>query len=261
MNQKPRILCTGHSHMSALLRAHRDNFRGGDWNFDMDFLRLQADDYKPNFVEGKDGERKLNDLIGRHMRHKAVTRPADAIVSFLFGNEVNAVAMLRHRPDFDFHVPGDDTPVDSGVEIVPYGALRDMINFRVEDRVKPFVVEARAQFTGPIYVAPPPPPIPDEAHILANPGGFKDLAAERGVSPAPLRLKLWRLYCEILREQVEAAGGQMLELPAAAFDGDGYLKKDYWHWDPTHGNFAYGELIIRHILSALFSLTPERIAA
>ena len=85
-----------------------------------------------------------------------------------------------------------------------------MISFRVEDRVKPFVAEARAQYDGPIYVAPPPPPIPDEAHILANPGGFKDLAAERGVSPAPLRLKLWRLYCEVLREQVEAAGGPVL---------------------------------------------------
>lgn len=258
MTSKPRILCTGHSHLSAVLRAHRDNFRGDDWNFELDFLRFQAEAYKPNFVEDDAGGNVLNELIGRHMRHKSVRRPADAIVNFLFGNEVNAMALLRHNPPFDFHKPDDDAPVEKGAAIVPYGALRDMIGFRIEDRVTPFVREARSQYDGPIYVMPPPPPNPDAAHILANPGAFKDLAAKRGVAPPPLRRKMWRLYCDVLREKVEAAGAQILDPPKDAFDNEGYFRKDYWHWDPTHGNFAYGELVIRHILATLFALTPER---
>ena len=227
----------------------------------MDFLRLQAEDYKPNFVEAEGEPRQINDLIGRHMRHKAVTRPADAMVALFFGNEVNAMAMLRHRPPFDFHMPGDAGPLDPEASIVPYGALRDMIGFRIQDRVKPFITEARARYDGPILIAPPPPPIPDENHILANPGGFREMAEKRGISPAPLRRKLWQLYCDVLREHAESAGAKLLPLPERAFDESGYFRKDFWHWDPTHGNFAYGELMIRHILSEVFSLTPERIAA
>lgn len=262
MTSKPRILCTGHSHLSAIARAYRDNFRGDGWNFEFDFLRFQSDTYQPNFVESDAVGPVLNELIGRHIRHKAVRRPADAMVNFIFGNEVNAMALLRHRPEFDFHAPGSDgAPVGEGASIVPYGALRDMLGFRIDDRVTPFVVEARKHYDGPVYVCPPPPPIPDETHILANPGAFKAMARKRGVAPPPLRRKMWRLYCEVLREKVEAAGGQILEQSEATYDADGYFKKDYWHWDPTHGNFAYGEMVIRHILSTLFSLTPEKVAA
>ncbi|MGB0852484.1 MAG: hypothetical protein ACPGVA_05305 [Pikeienuella sp.] len=261
MTKTPRILCFGHSHMAAVQRAYRDNFNSGEWNFDMNFLRLQADEYQPNFVDVAGGERKLNDLIGRHIRHKSVARPADAVVGFVYGNEVNSMAMLRFQPDFDFHFPGDETPVMPDAEVVPFGAIRDMIRFRIEDRISPYVAAARSGYEGKVCIVPPPPPIADEAHIRAHPGGFKAGMEARGISPAPLRLKLWRLYRDILREQVEAAGGQLLDVPPTASDADGFLKNDYWHWHPTQGNFVYGELMIRHILSALFAVSPERNAA
>ena len=52
-----------------------------------------------------------------------------------------------------------------------------------------------------------------------------------------------------IREAIEDLGCAYLPAPAAARDADGFLRLDFAA-DPTHGNEAYGELLIRAIEAA-----------
>jgi hypothetical protein len=60
---------------------------------------------------------------------------------------------------------------------------------------------------------------------------------------------MWRLSARLLREAVENLGSRYLPAPVAARDADGFLRLEYAA-DPTHGNEAYGELLIRAIEDA-----------
>lgn len=260
MTDTPKLLCIGHSHLSAVHQAHQDNFKGDGWNFDAAFMRLQAETYKPNIVEDG-GEKALNPVIERHFKHRIKKYQPDAVAAFLMGNEMNAVVMLQHDEPFDFILPGDDEPPADGARIVPFAAMRALLEDRIEWNVARYLKMMRANYDGPILLTPPPPPIADASHIAAHPGAFGDLARKKGVSPAPLRRKVWRLYVEVLRGVVGDLDVTLAEPPAAAFDADGYFKSDYWHTDPTHGNPLYGRKVMEHVLSTLFNIEPERSAA
>jgi hypothetical protein len=66
------------------------------------------------------------------------------------------------------------------------------------------------------------------------------------VAGAGLRWRMWRLTSQLLRAEVAALGGIFLPVPAEACDQEGFLRLDHAA-DPTHGNEAYGELLIRAI--------------
>ena len=78
---------------------------------------------------------------------------------------------------------------------------------------------------------------------------FKGLIAERGVSPALLRFKLWRLHSGLYREACAALGVEFLPVPLEMQDVEGMLVPQAWNPDPTHVNALYGQHVLARLMA------------
>jgi hypothetical protein len=170
------------------------------------------------------------------------------VASLIGGNAHNALALIRHPRGYDFRLPGNEQgpPHTVGDEPLPFdlvhGALLahlggDLIRLRLlRDAVGPFV-----------HVESPPPLRDDDLIRERADTFFKDRAiATLGVAPAGLRWRMWRLNAMIFREAVEALNCRFLPVPREVQDEDGFLKPELAA-DATHGNAAYGEIIIQAV--------------
>jgi hypothetical protein len=114
-----------------------------------------------------------------------------------------------------------------------------------------------------VFHLAPPPPKQDVDHILSNPDSDFTKAGilENGVSPAPLRLKLWELQMRVLRKLCEEWDVGLVPPPGEAVDSSGFLKRDYYAKDATHANAAYGELVLRQLerLAAQGEMVAQKI--
>jgi hypothetical protein len=174
------------------------------------------------------------------------------IVSCLMGNEHNYLSMLNHPRRFDFFLPSrPDLPTDESTQILPFALVEDVLRSRME-KFRLYLSELCPISNRPFIHIPPPPPIAHASHIEKYPARFEKRLHRLGVSPAPFRLKMWLLTCEIQRQLCEDAGVMFYRLPDAVFDRDGFLAQGYWSEDPTHGNGAYGKVLLDDISATSF---------
>lgn len=260
MSDVSKLLGIGHSHLSAVIRAYRAEFAGEGWNFAFAPLRLQTAQIGPNIIE-ENGHRTLTDDVVRRVKHVTRRIEPDAICGFFMGNEVNALAMVNHERPFDFHWPEMEMPAMDGVEVIPFGLMKQQMRHLYQRNAGLFCAAVRKEYDGRILIVPPPPPNPSEQHIRSHPGKFGQLIRRHGLAPASVRLKMWMLYCEVLREEAAQSGAEVFNIPTNAFDQNGFFAETFWNNDPTHGNVTYGRLVLTSLLEKLFSLAPERIPA
>lgn len=93
-----------------------------------------------------------------------------------------------------------------------------------------------------------PPPCGDENHIRTFPGVFRPRLSQ-GVSPMDLRRKLYDIQTDLFRQACTAIGVDFIDTPDNAVDAQGAMKREFWNRDPTHGNAAYGRLVLNQVLS------------
>jgi hypothetical protein len=243
-----KILALGHSHLSALMRAGRRlNNTAAPGEALLHFVRLNHKTCLPNFST-EAGLRKVHPDLQRRLRFVLNRDAPKALFLSLMGNEYNTIGMLKHPEPFDFHWPEMDLPADTSLQIIPFDLMKAQMRALADSNCLLFWRFFASFYTGPMYMVPPPPPIANEAHILSYPGAFADRVAEFGLSKPEFRLKMWMLYCDVLREAVADSSTTFVELPRAIFEG-GYLKSAYWKEDPTHGNEAYGALVLQTMLA------------
>ena len=77
----------------------------------------------------------------------------------------------------------------------------------------------------------------------------------RGPAPADLRLALYALQSEVLRDLAREHDAVFVEPPGHLFDRVGFLRPEFANADPTHGNATYGREMVNEILAA------QRVAA
>jgi hypothetical protein len=176
-----------------------------------------------------------------------IARHAPRIVSVIGGNVHNALALVRNARPYDFLLAGDDgPPSDEGAELIPAALIRATLLRKLQ----PDFARLRAlhAVTGPFLHAESPPPVRDDAYIAARAEAWFRDGSQGGiaVAGAGLRWRMWRLTSLLLRDAVEAMGCGFVPVPASVQDPDGFLRLDCAA-DPTHGNEAYGEAMIRAI--------------
>lgn len=176
-----------------------------------------------------------------------ITRHRPRVASVIGGNAHNALALMRHPRPFDFLLPdGSGPPPDAGSELIPFGQMRAALETRLEtDLARLRACEAAA---GSFLHLESPPPLRDGDYITAHAEPwFRDAAGATVVAAGiGVRWRAWRLASQILREAVEELGCRYLPVPPEAQDPDGFLQP-WLAADPTHGNEAYGEILIRAI--------------
>jgi len=179
------------------------------------------------------------------------------------GNQ-HALFMFLDKP-FDFALashPG--LVVDEGVDLVPELQLRDIWLPSMSPLEN---VLTRMLDTGgprPIVLGTPPPKADNEAirrGMQVHADFFTKLASDRGLdyekaqlAPAYLRLKLWFLLQQMMRETAERLAVEFWAVSASAMTEEGYLPPEYWAEDATHANAAYGAIMLDEYEKRLFAL-------
>lgn len=92
-----------------------------------------------------------------------------------------------------------------------------------------------------------PPPFGDRTHVERHPG---KLGGENPppVAPDDLRMTLYRMQTDSYRRIAEKLGAAFVTPAPETLDDRGFLASGFYAADPTHGNAAYGKVMLDAIL-------------
>ncbi len=233
-----RVIVIGHSHIVALKNAGQKLSRTSDLDFS--FVNLNA--ALPATLSSSAASSAEHDFC-RMVRESA----AEVVVSCVGGNAHTIFGLLEHPQPFDFIDPDEpDLPLDDTRQLVPYTAIRESLASQMNAELQELAILRRQVDLSLIHLESPPAN-PSETHIRQNPGAFKSLMDERGVAPATIRYKLWRVQSSIMYAACERLGVSFLPVPTEAQDEQGMMVARAWNPDPTHANAWYGGRVLNQI--------------
>jgi len=182
--------------------------------------------------------------------------PDDLVVSMIGGNQHAVYSTVQHRHRFDFFSPDVDFIDEAAPQIIPYRAIEDVFDTGLRTGDGRSLEALNAATKARIVHVLSPPPKEDSAHIVQyHETAFKKDLPKRGVSAAELRLKFWKLQSRVMRRICSELDIEVMEPPKRAVDEAGFLRSEFYAADATHGNWRYGERIIREV-ERLFSEAP-----
>ena len=245
-------LVVGQSHVAAIraaARTHREAFPDEPRTRVIHTVEEVHAPELENVVNGDYSRASFGPQL-RSAIEDQIARHAPRVASVIGGNVHNVLALIRHPRPFDFLLAGDPgPPLGEGAELIPEALVRAVLGARLA----PDFARLRALkgIVGPFLHIESPPPVRNDAFIASRAEqAFRDRTGAPVVPADPgLRWRMWRLSSRLVQDAVEAMGCTYLPAPAAARDPDGFLRLEFAA-DPTHGNEAYGELLIRAIESA-----------
>lgn len=219
-----RLVFLGDSHAHAVIRASRV-LRQDSGVVAVD-VRLVAD---PT-VKSKE---ILPDLASRYK--------ADAVFCCVGGMEYNLLGLVESPEPFDF-LYGSESWILPGRKLVPQGLIRAALIARMRS-AKGRTEKIRSQFDCPFIWVAPPPPFGDLEGTQKWPTAFVSIV-EQGIAPKEIRQKWYSAQIDLLQEDCRQAGIGFMPAPAQALDEQGFLRREFWDRDPTHGNAEYGAAVI-----------------
>ncbi|MBN8291137.1 hypothetical protein JI664_04080 [Rhodobacter sp. NTK016B] len=194
------------------------------------------------------GDRSLNEIIEAC---KDLT-PDDLLVSVIGGNQHSVTGLVQHDVPFDILEPDEPAPTDaSGVTYVPRSSVFATFERGLRSNDCQRILQlAKAGPQQTVHMAAPPPK-EDDAHIMKRfETKFIEMGlAERGLSPKPLRRKLWRIQNDALRKILSEDDIELLMPPAETVTESGFLEPAFYANDATHANPAYGALLIEQAVA------------
>lgn len=188
-------------------------------------------------------ERELHPDFLAHVEALLQRDGSPMLVSCIGGALHTGLGLLQHPEPFDFVIPSrPDLPLASDAAILPFAAIKTTMQRRLNFDF--FVLRKLSQALAvPVVHFCCPPPAKDEDFVYETmPPRLREDVMQAGVSPAPLRLKLWKLEADLFEETCAAVGIRFVPPPREALDGD-YLAGPY-RKNASHGNAAYGRLVL-----------------
>ncbi len=241
-----KIALLGHSHIHAIKRGivllddkHKQMFDGSYFHF-------RQKQYLPHFED--EGLLNMNPEL-LHDLAEALSG-AEIVLLTIIGNEHNVFGLANHPRPFDFILRGsDDHEIDQHAEFIPQDFVETaMLEYCIEGAPIFKTIRKLVPAETPIYQLQSPPPISDNGYILAHPDRYEKRFERHGVAPKNLRLKLWKLYSQIIQGYCADAGITYVPVPDAAKDDEGFLFREGWGNEPTHASPAYGKLVWQDLL-------------
>lgn len=244
----PKILVLGHSHLTSLLDAYKEQARENR-AVDLVFYQFLREDrshivniaghwqYHPDCV------RELRDLI-------ATTQP-ETLVVMLQGEQAILCGLTGPEKPFEFYFPNEAQQFDEAMEIIPFDILMEFCKEQ-HGLIPPLLDQIKSMTTAPAFALSPPPPVGSSALILSHPRA-RELAAGRELTPIIWRYRIWKLHVLALRTLYQQKGVQFIDPPGESYGEDGCLLQRFWS-DALHANSRYGHLLLRqlndHVTSA-----------
>ncbi len=175
--------------------------------------------------------------------------PDDVVLSMIGGNQHAVFSTIQHPRPFDFFTPELKSALQGEIEIVPYRAFEEVFAKGLRKGDGQSIKALRAATTARVVHIIPPPPKADNAHIERHHESLfaKDGLANHGVSPPELRLKFWNLQTQVLGALCGEIDVELMMPPERTVDESGFLRPEFYARDATHGNWRYGERVLREI--------------
>lgn len=176
----------------------------------------------------------------------------DLIVSTIGGNQHQTLALIQHPDRFDVMLPGDfETIPDQSCSLIPYAQLFETLERGIKNKDGARLKILREAAGAKVVHLIPPPPKEDAEHIMRRheTDFAKSGIAEKGISPAALRKKVWQIQVAALRSTCSEIDVDLLDPPVGTLDEHGFLGREYYADDATHGNTKYGERILRQLFA------------
>lgn len=230
MMKNPPILVVGQSHTEALITAQRRLEYP-----DMEIANLNAHHRELKVVE----KIKMDGYLPSRERRTLVA-------SMIGGNFYNTFGLIENVIRFDFAVPKeDDFVLAEDRLLITYELIKHYFTDVMNRGFLQSIKAVRDHYAPSKFVhICSPPPISDNEHIVAHPGGVFKSKVQLGVTPSKLRRKLYDLHSLVIEEFCNAERIDLLFPPRKAVTDDGFLARPYWMADPTHANEAYGQLVL-----------------
>ena len=244
-----KVFVTGHSHSRAIIDAV-DNLRRIDPNYShqVEYLLMLDPEYAP-WRTWVNGEVQFNVHLVRSIEQKLTQLNPDIVVVTFEGAMHFIHGFLNHAKPFDFYEK--NTEPEPGVDLVPYALVRMFYAHDVTQILKILIpMKLVAPASNFFYVAPPPP-LEDELEILPFLAEDFEEIRDLGVAHPEFRLKMWRLYVDVLEQATASYGVQFLSAPATTLTPAGYLKPQFYA-DCLHANALYAIEVLAQIEQAQF---------
>lgn len=185
----------------------------------------------------------------------------DLVVSMVGGNQHAVYSTIQHPQRFDFFAPEAKSSAEADAAIVPYRVIEQVFDIGLRKGDGKLLEAIRAATTARVVHILPPPPKADNEHITQHHETlFKKDLPELGVSSPELRLKFWNLQKRVLVQICAELGIEVVMPPKRAVDEAGFLRPEFYARDATHGNWLYGERILREIERLRSEPSPARAA-
>lgn len=232
-----QILVLGSSHTTAILRASK-----GQPNIRVLWVKNPA-------KEDPKGDITTEEALA----FSASLSPNDILAITWLGTHHNIFGLLQHETPFDFYEPGSPELPDCSKQIIPYDALRDL--FLTTIRTDKFVRSLAKATQAKTYILATPPVKGDQEFMQSKLEVYRGISVEtKGITPANIRAKIWRLEELCLNIYCSDLGIKYLSAPDESLTEDGYLKPEFYH-DGTHANIAYGAMVANQLYKLSGAIT------
>lgn len=171
------------------------------------------------------------------------------------GNQHNVHFLLESAERFSVYPASGPWADGRSRPLIPRSLFREFFAPSVE-RLRAVLARSNG---ARVIVLGTPPPKPD-GHVrdrLHNEPLLADAAASLGmtpstleVTPLPVRVELWRITQELLREVADTFGAPFVAVPEKALSG-GALTSDMSYPDVTHANGLWAEIMVDATTAAL----------
>ncbi|WP_230534254.1 hypothetical protein [Microvirga roseola] len=161
------------------------------------------------------------------------------------GSEHNVFGLLEAPKLFDF-VTDIHNDYDQRRQFVPYQLIEKTLERAMRGALTN-LSRLREFYSCPITQICTPPAFSSIDDTTVLPTVFQG-RLQLGITPAPIRQKLHYVHTRITRFHCERLGVNFLPPPETATDSQGYLRRELWTKDPTHGNREYGKLVLNQIM-------------
>ena len=236
MDKKRRILILGDSHTRGLRKALAvRTSHSSTTEFEIHWL-----------LSEKVGQSRGNLRIEDALTKISGLGPNDILGISVLGTAHNIFGLLQHEQPFDFALTPTGFAYQGGASVIPHRVISDTFedSMRRNKYVKGFCETARCKVC---HLAPPPPK-GDNDFVLEHAKTYRGMsAAETGITPAWLRLKLWELEMLVLQSVCKDWNMQFFNAPEQSRTVDGFLKPEFYGKDATHANIPYGELMLTEL--------------
>lgn len=235
-----KVFIFGFSHIRSLLAANKSRIDNGNVpgpvHFDIKLLIKMKGDQEIGNIE-------LEDAIERAL----LVNEYEYIVISVLGTANITFGLLEHEIPFDIHLPDIEHQVRGNDSYtIPYRLMWDLFENVFERNV--IIGKLRSAGLNNIIHISSPPPNQDNQLIRDTTRRYavrKNKEIE--VADPVLRLKLWKLEMDVLKQLCLDNGMQFLPVPGESQTPEGYLKMEYYGRDATHANGQYGELVLRQL--------------